>query len=119
MEIVLKGRGYRITDQIRAEADHKFGKLSRLEPRAVRVEVEIISETSHRQIGAKRIEGCLVVPRKTFRAHAENVEVGPALDEVAERLERQVRDHHGKMRVNKKRAGNRVESAAEATREPD
>ena len=42
------------------------------------------------------IKASLYVPRRTFRAHAEAADVRTALDDVAEKLERQVRDHHGK-----------------------
>jgi ribosome-associated translation inhibitor RaiA len=40
----------------------------------------------------------LRIPRKTFRAHAEADEVPAAIDLVRAKLERQLRDHHGKKR---------------------
>jgi ribosomal subunit interface protein len=111
VEVVLKGRGYRISDHIRDVADHKLAKLSRLEPRSVRIEVEIISEKNPRLDGAKRIEAALEIPRRTFRAHAENHEVESALDELVQRLERQIRDYHGKKRTELKHGGNRLKSS--------
>ena len=48
MDLVVKGRGVRITDQLRRSVHHKLERLSRLEPRAVRVEVEVISERNRR-----------------------------------------------------------------------
>lgn len=111
VEVVLKGRGYKISEHDRELAEHKLAKLSRLEPRSVRVEVEIISEKNPRLDGAKRVEAALAIPRKTFRAHAENNKVGSALDELVQRLERQVRDHHTKRRPNKKQGNGGLKSA--------
>jgi len=105
VEVVLTGRGYRISDSVRDLVDHKLAKLARLEPRTVRVQLEITSEKNPKLDGAKRVEASLDIPKKTFRAHAEHHEIGSALDELVERLERQVRDHHGKMRANLKHGG--------------
>ena len=48
----------------------------------------------------QRVQAALHIPRKTFRAHAEADDVPTALDRVAEKLERQLRDHHGKRRAS-------------------
>jgi ribosomal subunit interface protein len=119
VEVVLKGRGYRISDHIRDVADHKLAKLSRLEPRSVRIEVEIISEKNPRLDGTKRVEAALEIPKRTFRAHAESHEVETAFDELVSRLERQVRDYHGKKRTEQKHAGNRLKSGQHVAEESD
>jgi ribosomal subunit interface protein len=111
VEVVLKGRGYRVSDEVRDLADHKLAKLSRLEPRTSRIQVEIISEKNPRLDGAKRVEASLDIPKRTFRAHAEHHEVGSAIDEIVEKLERQVRDHHGKIRTNQKHGADRLKSS--------
>ncbi len=119
MDLVLKGRGTRITEHVRTAASHKLGRLSRLEPRATRMEIEVIAEHNPRRGGAKRIEASLEIPRKTFRAKAEGPDVEAALDQLAERLERQLRDHHGKKRNRVARAANRLESAGTSPREAE
>jgi ribosome-associated translation inhibitor RaiA len=63
----------------------------------VRLELELVAE--HHPSpgdGLKLIKAAVRVPRRTFRAHAEARDVRTALDDVAEKLERQLRDHHGK-----------------------
>ena len=70
MDLTVRGRGVRITEQMRAKAAHKLGRLSRLDPRAERVEVEIITERNPRLNGTKRLEGTLALPRHTVRARA-------------------------------------------------
>jgi ribosomal subunit interface protein len=111
MEFAFKGRGIRITDEIREAATHKLSHLARLEPRATLVEVEVIVERNPRLGGTHRVEGALFIPRKTFRAHGEGPDVPKALDQLSERLGRQVRDHHGKRRPRVTGKGNGLESA--------
>lgn len=63
----------------------------------MRLELEFVAEHHPSPTdGLKTIKASLRVPRKTFRAHAEAVDVRTALDDVAEKLERQLRDHRGK-----------------------
>jgi ribosomal subunit interface protein len=112
MDLTFTGRGVPVTDDIRELAERKLGPIERLEPRTVAIDLELISENHPKPDGAKRVEAALRVPRKTFRAQAEADDVPTALDRVKEKLERQIRDHHGKKRVPKKHPG--VESAQAA-----
>jgi putative sigma-54 modulation protein len=82
MDMTFTGRGLHVTDSIRRMAEHKLTPLARIEPRG----------------GLKRVEASLRIPRKTFRAHAEADDVPAAIDLVRDKLERQLRDHHGKKR---------------------
>jgi ribosomal subunit interface protein len=112
MEMTFTGRGVEVTDEIRETAEHKLSPLARIEPRAVGLALEVISENHPKPNGTKKIEAALRIPRKTFRATAEADDVPTALDRVREKLERQLRDHHDKKRVPKKRTG--LESAPSA-----
>jgi ribosomal subunit interface protein len=98
MELTYTGRGLAVTDEMRETARHKLERLERLEPRTTRIDLEIISEHHPKPYGMKRVEAALRIPRTTFRAHAEAPDVPSALDDIAEKLERQLRDHHGKRR---------------------
>jgi ribosome hibernation promoting factor len=98
MDVTFTGRGLGVSDAVRETAEHKLAAISRLEPRVTRIDLEFISEHHPRHDGTTRIEAAVHVPRKTFRAEAEAVDVPTALDRVVDRLERQIRDHHGKRR---------------------
>ena len=111
MELTYTGRGLHVTDEMRRAATHKSGRLERMEPRAVRLDLEIINEHHPAPDALKRIEATLFTPRKTFRAHAEAHDVPSALDDVVERLERQLRDHHGRRRTLLHRGNGGIESA--------
>ena len=118
MDLVLKGRGVRITDQLRRTAGRKLERLSRVEPRTLRVEVEVISEHHPHQDGTKRLEAALAVPRRTFRASAEGPDVDVALDRLVDRLERMVRDHRTKRRDRAMNGASRLKSSRTADTQP-
>ena len=99
MELTCTGRGIHITEEMRALASRKLAKLERLEPRVTRVEVEVIVEKNPRLAHLMRLEASLRIPRKTFLAHSEDHDLDNALDELAERLERQLRDYRGRRRA--------------------
>jgi len=111
MDLSLKARGTRVTDEMRQTAEHKLGRLARIEPRAVRIEIEVVAEHNPRLNGTFRVQAALDVPRKTFRAHGEGPSIDAAFDALSERLERQIRDHHGKRRKRKAASSNRLKSA--------
>jgi putative sigma-54 modulation protein len=96
MDLTFTGRGLPVSDDVREQAEHKLARLERLEPRAMRIDLEFSAEHHPSPDGLKTIKAALKIPRKTFRARAEADDVRTALDHVAEKLERQIRDHHGK-----------------------
>ena len=110
MDLLLKGRGVRITEQLRTKAAHKLSKLSRLDPRAGRLEIVVISERNPSQNGTKRLEGALVLPRHTVRATASAPDLDAALDLLARRLERRVRDYRAKRKKRLLPGANRLKS---------
>ena len=120
MELTCTGRGIHVTDEMRESAVRKLSRVERLEARATRLEVEIIVEKNPRLAHLKRLEATLHTPRKTYRAHGEDPKFENALDDVVERLERQVRDHHEKRRTKvlsgarSVAKGNALESAHES-----
>lgn len=111
MEFVLKGRGDHVAQRLRQVTQHKLARLERIEPRLTRLEVEVTVEKNPRQGGIHRVDVLAAAPRKTYRAHAEAKDVGSALDVVAERLERQIRDHHQRRRARRIAGAGRVKSA--------
>jgi putative sigma-54 modulation protein len=114
MDVVVKGRGTKVTDRIRGSAEHKLSRLQRMEPRVTRIEVRVIAEPNPTNTRARRVEAALQTARKTFRAHAEAEDVDSAFDQLAEKLERQLRDHHSKRRARLGAGAKGVRSAERA-----
>jgi ribosomal subunit interface protein len=113
MDMAFTGRGVQVTDEIREMAAKKLSALERMEPRVTGVDLEVINENHPKPDGLKRVEAALHIPRKTFRAHGEAPSVPAAIDIVKEKLERQLRDHHGKKRRGPHKRG--LESPATPT----
>jgi ribosome hibernation promoting factor len=116
VDLVLKGRGFRITDQVRRSAEHKLSKVSRFDPSAFRMEVEI-HEEKPRIEGGYRVEVACFSGRKTFRAEGTGTDVSSALDRVVERLERQITRHRGKLRTRSSGRSNRIQSFGTSAKE--
>jgi ribosomal subunit interface protein len=110
VELVLRGRGIRITDQIRRSAEHKLGRIERLDPRVAQVEVEIIGDLNPREGASHRVEVACNRGRRRFRATGWGSDVDSALDQVVGKLESQISTHRGKLRDRLLRRGNRLQS---------
>jgi len=114
MDLVLRGRGVRITDKIRHAAEHKLGKLDRKRrPVVQRLEVEIIGERNPRIGESHRVEVACRTAHHTFRAAGAGSDVEVALDRVVDRLQRQISDYRSK-RTPRKTGG-----AGRAARQPN
>ena len=100
MDLVLKGRGVRVTDQIRRAAGHKLAKIERLDRRVERVEIEFIEERNPR-VGADdshRVEIACTTRRRTLRVEGSGPDANSALDQAIDRLQRQISSYRGKLR---------------------
>jgi ribosomal subunit interface protein len=110
VDLVVKGRGARVSGQARVRLERRLGRLSRLDPRLDRVEVEIIKEPSARVNGGHRVEAVCRTPRKTYRAVASGPDVDVALLRVVDRLGRQIAHDHERRRSRMLDGANRLKS---------
>jgi ribosomal subunit interface protein len=104
MELVLKGRGIRLTETMRRTAEAKLAKISRVDPRVSRLVVEVVLEHNPRIEGNHRVEVACTRGRGVFRAHAAGQDLDGALDQVIARLERQLASYRGRLR-SRRQAG--------------
>ena len=111
MDLTLRGRGVRITEQFRSRATHKLSKLERLLADGDRLEIEVTSERNTRLNGTKRLDATLSLRKHTVRASASAPDLDAGLDVLVERLERQVRDYRAKRKKRLLPGGNRLKSA--------
>ncbi len=110
MDLFLKGRGVQITDQIRRVAEHKLAKLERFDPDGRRIEIEVIAERNPRIDGSHRVGVAFETLRHTFRAEGAGHDIDSALDQVVDRLEKQISTYRGKRQSRFTGRGNRVKS---------
>jgi ribosomal subunit interface protein len=118
MDVVLKGRGIRITDQMRRTVEHKIGKIERLGARVPRVEVEVFEEHNPRVgDGSHRVEIACPTKRRTLRVHGAGRDVDSAMDQAVDRLQRQLTSYRGKLRDRLTRRGDRLQSSRTSSQE--
>jgi ribosomal subunit interface protein len=117
MNVVVRGRGDRIDARTRERIEQKLGRLSRLDGRIDRIDVEVTFETSERIDGGHRLEASARSGRSTYRAHAVGEDIDIALNRLIERLERQISDHHRRGRHKASGPPGKVQSARMASNE--
>jgi ribosomal subunit interface protein len=110
MDLVVKGRGDRVSGQTRARLERKLSRLERLESRIDRVEVEVTWEARRRVDGGHRVDASCRTPRRTYRASATGSDLDATIDRLVERLERQISSDHGRRRSRMLEGANRVKS---------
>ncbi|HVM11477.1 MAG TPA: ribosome-associated translation inhibitor RaiA [Actinomycetota bacterium] len=114
MDLVVKARGGKVTQHARERIEHKLRKLSRLDSKIQRLEIEVIQESTPRVDGGHRVEAAAVTARRTFRATATAHDVEAAVERAADRLQRQVSEEHGRRRARLIGGAHRVKSADRA-----
>ncbi|MDQ4005890.1 MAG: ribosome-associated translation inhibitor RaiA [Actinomycetota bacterium] len=111
MDVVVRGRRDRVGEQDRARLERKLSRLSRLDGRIDRVEVEVTFETRGRIGGGHRVEASCRSGRRVFRASATGPDVEAAVDRLTARLERQIVEDHRRRRNRLSGGRDRVQSA--------
>lgn len=117
MDLVVRGRGTRVDERTKEWLEHKLAKLTRLDHRIDRIEVEVTRESSERIGGGHRLEASARSGRTTYRAHAIGDGVEAALDSLIKRMERQISDNHSKRLNRDTGVPSKVQSARNGSNE--
>ena len=118
MDLILKGRGLHVTDQIRRVVERGAARLEGPRRPAVgRLEVEIVEEATPRIGGGHRVHLTCRTARRTFRSEASGTTIDAALDAALDRLERQIETYRSKRedRVTRGAASSVPPAVAEGT----
>ncbi len=100
MRIIIKTTNLALTQNLDDYIHEKIGKLERFcrKYEFSEARVEVGRTTRHHQEGdIFRAEVNLRLPGKVLRAEAERQDIYFAIDEAKEELERQLREHRGKL----------------------
>ena len=92
MELQVKGRNLEVTDSIRAYVERKLGKLDRRLRDDARVEIELAVERNPSIAESQVAEATVHVKGHTLRARESARDMKAAVDELADKLVRQVKD---------------------------
>ena len=102
MQVTVKGKNTTVPEKVRARAEHKLAKLQRFDDRILAMDVEFSEERNPRVADPHRVEVTLTTKAGLVRAHANASDPAAAVDQVVDRLERQVKKLKGR-RVDRTR----------------
>ena len=98
MQIEVKGRHVRVTDDLREHVAKRFAKVDKQVSELARLEVEVSEERNPAIPESKIAEGTLYLKGITLRARDASNDITHSVNLVADDLTRQVKRHREKRR---------------------
>ena len=118
MQLHVKGKNLEVNDSIRSYAERKLQKLDRRVHELTRVEIELAVEKNPSIAESQVAEATVHLKGHTLRARETARDMKAAIDELVDKLVRQVRDIHDKRVDGRKHvAGSVAGEAGDAQRE--
>jgi ribosomal subunit interface protein len=96
MQVTVKGKNTTVPERVRARAEQKLAKLQRFDDRILAMDVEFSEERNPRVADPHRVEVTLTTKSGLVRAHANATDPAAAVDQVIDRLQRQVKKLKGR-----------------------
>ena len=112
MQLHVKGKNLEVNDSLRSYTERKLRKLDRRLHESTVVEVELAVERNPSIAESQVAEATVHVKGRTLRAREAGRDMKAAIDELADKLVRQVKDVHDK-RVHRRRHGTEPEPEVE------
>src|ERR1700719_1990791 len=103
MELHVKGKNLQVSDAIRSYAERKLGKLDKQVRKPVRVELELAVEKNPSVAENQVAEATVWMKGHTLRAREATRDMKASIDELTEKLLRQVREEREK-KTSKRRS---------------
>ena len=102
MELNVKGKNLEVSDAIRRYAERKLSKLDRQLNKVARVEVELTVEKNPSIAANQVAEATIWVKGHTLRAREATRDMKASIDELTEKLLRQVKDERDRKAKKRK-----------------
>ena len=98
MQLQVKGRNFEISEQIRSYAEGKLGKLDKLVRDPTRIELELLVEKNPSISDNHVAEATVFTKGPVLRARESSADMKASIDQLVEKLERQVKRYRDKRR---------------------
>jgi len=102
MELQIKGRNLEVSESMRTFAERKLAKLGKLMHESTRVEVELSVEKNPSVAANQIAEATVWLKGHTLRAREASRDMKASIDELTEKLLRQIREEHDKKKARRK-----------------
>lgn len=103
MQLQVKGKNVEVAPSIRLYVEEKVGKLSKQLPELTQVEVELSTEKNPSIAACHIAEATIWTKGPTLRARESSTDMKAAIDELVDKLERQVKRYREKRREEPRR----------------
>ena len=103
MKIIISGKQLKVTDAIRKYAEEKINKISKYSDAITEVDVVLTVEDTKSEGPVHKADGLVYASGTKIKIEAEDKDLYAAIDELSDRLERQVRKYKERQKdYNKK-----------------
>jgi putative sigma-54 modulation protein len=112
MRLQVKGKNVEVTPSIRDYAERKFGKLAKVLAAETQVEVELSEQRNPSISDSAVAEGTIFTKGPTLRAREASPDMKASIDQLVDKLERQVKRYREMRRVEPRRHVPQVDDIA-------
>ena len=103
MKIIVSGKQLKITDAIRNYTEEKINKIFKYTDAITEVDVVLTVEQKKSEGEVHKADGLVYASGTKIKVEARNTDLYAAIDELSERLERQVRKYKEKQKDHNKK----------------
>jgi len=103
MKIIVSGKQLKITDAIRNYTEEKINKISKYTDAITEVDVVLTVEQKKSEGEVHKADGLVYASGTKIKIEARDTDLYAAIDELSERLERQVRKYKEKQKDHNKK----------------
>jgi putative sigma-54 modulation protein len=103
MRLQVKGRNVELTPSMREYAERKLGKLEKQLAEQTQVEVELSEQKNPSIANSQVAEATIFTKGPTLRARESASDMRAAVDQLVDKLERQVKRYRERRRVEPRR----------------
>ncbi|MGZ8715922.1 MAG: ribosome hibernation-promoting factor, HPF/YfiA family [Gaiellaceae bacterium] len=119
MQLQIKGKNLEVSESIREYAERKLAKLDRLVHDEARIEIELAVERNPSVADNQVAEATVRLKGHTLRAREASRDMKASIDELTEKLLRQVREEREKKDAKRRTADKHLNGDAPAPQPPD
>ncbi len=103
MKIIISGKQLKITDAIRSYTEEKISKISKYTDAITEVDVVLTVEQKKSEGEIHKADGLVFASGTKIKIEARDKDLYAAIDELSDRLERQVRKYKEKQKDHNKK----------------
>ena len=103
MKIIVSGKQLKITDAIKNYTEEKISKISKYTDAITEVDVVLTVEQKKSEREVLKADGLVYASGTKIKVEARNTDLYAAIDDLSERLERQVRKYKEKQKDHNKK----------------